>query len=217
MTTRRLPRKVRGGLWARLEESVCSLVGRFKGLSRVDLGSYHHHRVLQVLFNRGGVRRREKEPCRPRCRILSRPSQLRVVIHCCAFLRRQGRLTVCTSINRSSTIRIYIVRRDGSFLFRQVIDEASSVFLLSTDLIPCPSHIRGARVWGWVEVGVQRTASGKVRERSKSRTRRSEDERREHQRGAAGSGPTARRPSATAKMDRRSVGFMFDFEAQLRC
>ena len=60
--------------------------------------------------------------------------------------------------------------------------------------------------------GVQRTPSGKVRQRSKSRTRKSEDERREQQGGAASSSSTARRPSVTAKADRRSVDFVFNTE-----
>ena len=56
--------------------------------------------------------------------------------------------------------------------------------------------------------GLQRTPSGKVRKRSKSRTRRSEDGLREQQGGANGS--TARRPSATAKTERRSLDFVFE-------
>jgi len=58
--------------------------------------------------------------------------------------------------------------------------------------------------------GVQRTPSGNVGQGSKSRTRRSEDVRRKQQRGVAGSGSTARRPSA--KTNRRSMEFVFDSE-----
>jgi hypothetical protein len=56
---------------------------------------------------------------------------------------------------------------------------------------------------------VQRTPCGKVRQRSKSRARRSEDGKQEPQGGMAGSESTARRPSKT---DRRSVDFVFDSE-----
>ena len=49
---------------------------------------------------------------------------------------------------------------------------------------------------------------GKVRKRSKLRTRRSEDGLQEQQGGATGS--TACEPSVTAKMERRSLDFVFE-------
>jgi len=56
---------------------------------------------------------------------------------------------------------------------------------------------------------VQRTPSGKVRQRSKSQMRRLEDGRSEEQGGGAGSGSTAHRPLAETDW---SVGFVFDSE-----
>ena len=88
--------------------------------------------------------------------------------------------------------------------------EASSVFPWSTVSggrgSVSESHSRSTGMG--LGRGVQRTPSGNVRQRSKSRMRRSEDGKREQQGGMAGSGSTARRP--LAKTDRRSVDFVFD-------
>jgi len=93
--------------------------------------------------------------------------------------------------------------------------EASSVFpslAVSGGSGPVSgSHFRSTGVG--LGGGMQWKPSGKVRQRWKSPTRRSEDERREQQGGAAGSRSTARRRSVTTKTDRRSVDFVFDSES----
>jgi len=88
--------------------------------------------------------------------------------------------------------------------------DTSSVFPLSTvsggsgSVSASHSRSTGVALGG----GLQRTPSGKVRKQSKSRTRRSEDGLREQQGGATGL--TARRPSVTAKTERRSLDFVFE-------
>jgi serine/arginine repetitive matrix protein 2 len=130
-----------------------SLVGKHKRASRVV--SYRLRRPSRVGGYLIAAAVVEKELTRPRCHIPSRPSRIRQVSCRCGFLKNRGRLLVCISISSRSTIQIYISPRDGSFLLLRVVAKPVQCFLRRRSLEALDlflDRVRGAQVWGWVEV-----------------------------------------------------------------
>ena len=127
----------------------------------------------------------------------------RQVSYYCGFLKSRGRLIVGHPDFHLTSRRLFSASSGHS--------ETSS--MLPSSMVSggsgCVSGSHSRSTGVGLGGDVQRTPSGKVRQRSKSQMRRLEDGRSEEQGGGAGSGSTAHRPLAETDW---SVGFVFDSE-----
>ena len=155
----------------------------------VGLGLYRLRRVEGSSIAAQVV---QKELCLRHCRTLSRLSQLRIVNRLPEALGSSYSLHQHQQLLNHPNLHLTSRRIVSASLGHS---EAGSVFRSSVvsegSRSVSRSHSRSTGVG--LGGGVQRTPFGKVRQRSKLWTRRSEDERRESQGGATGSGSTTRR------------------------
>jgi hypothetical protein len=121
-------------------------------------------------FNRSGGGGKGADP--PPLPYSSHPSRIRQVSCPLRLPEESGRLLVCISISNYSAIQICILRRGRSFLILRIVARRAQCILRrwcleALDLFL--DRIRGAQVWGWVEVysehRLERLGSGPSRRR----------------------------------------------------